>query len=136
MTSRVLMVVVAALLTAQCGGAPGVNGLRESFAQQLAANRAVTDFSRDADDLRFSGPGADGAPTARWRVHIDSAVIEPNSDPGQPFKGTVKSSWYADDQIVRPSGRDSNLPMELTATGLAQDCWALWDDATRKWGWE
>ena len=126
--------IVAALSMPGCGK-PGVEGLRESFAQQLASNRFVRDLQRSGEDLRFSGPGADGSPVM-WRVHIDSVVIEPNDDPGKPYKGVVRSSWYSNDQIVRPSGGDSNLPLELTDTGLAQDCWALWDEATQKWGWE
>jgi hypothetical protein len=69
-------------------------------------------------------------------VHIDSAVVEANDDPAKPFKGTVKSSWYSDGQIVVPKGRDSHLPTELMANGLSQDCWAFWDKATEKWDWE
>ena len=95
------------------------------------------DFRRSGDDLFFTGPGAQGG-VAKWRVHIDRAVIEPNSDPGSPYRGVVNSSWYSNDQVIRPSsnGRFSNLPSELTANGLAQDCWALWDKAAGKWGWE
>src|SRR5258706_8029653 len=129
--------VIAALTVAGCSGKPGVDGLRDSFAQQLAANRTVKDFQRNGDDLSFSGPGVEGG-VAKWRVHIDSAVIETVDDVRASFKGTVKSSWYANDQAVRPSssGRDSNLPPGLTDTGLAQDCWALWDPAKKKWGWD
>jgi hypothetical protein len=132
--TRVLAAVVAALVAAGCGK-PGVGGLRESFAQQLAANTFVKDFTRSGDDLRFSGPDVKGG-LVKWKIHIDSAVIEPHSEAGKPYKGVVKSSWYANDQIVRPSGGDSNLPLELSSTGLAQDCWAIWDEAARKWGWE
>lgn len=135
MRRRVLAAVIVTLITTACGK-PGVDGLRESFAQQLASNRFVKDFERQGDDLRFSGPGAEGDVVAKWRVHIDSAVIEPNTDAGKPYKGTVRSSWYSDDQLVTPRGSDSNLPLELTSTGLAQDCWALWNTATEKWEWE
>lgn len=131
-----LLMLIAVVTAAGCGK-PGVNGLRDSFAQQLASNRAVGDFQRNGDDLVFSGPGAEGG-VAKWRVHIDSAVIETTGDTPARYKGVVKSSWYANGQIVRPSGdgRESRLPIELTANGLAQDCWALWDDAGKKWGWE
>jgi hypothetical protein len=128
-----LAVVAATLLAAGCGK-PGVDGLRESFAQQLAANTSVKDFQRSADGLRFTGPGADGS-VARWRVQIDSAVIEPSTELGKPYKGVVKSSWYADDHKVTPDAFESNLPLELISTGLAQDCWALWNQADRKWEW-
>lgn len=141
MKNRVLQIaaVIAALAIAGCGdGKPGVDGLRESFAQQLAANRAVKNFERSGEDLLFSGPGPEGGPEAKWRIHIDSAVIEPLSDPEFPFKGVVKSSWYANGEIVRPSanGKDSNLPPELDSNGLAQECWGLWNKAAGKWGWE
>lgn len=134
-----VLAIVAAMAVAGCGKpgveSPGEENLREAFAQQLTANRFVRDLQRSGDDLRFSGPGAEGGEAA-WRVHIDSAVIESNPDPGKPHKGVVKSSWYSNDQIVRPSGSDSRLPMELTANGLAQECWAFWDDATKRWSWE
>jgi hypothetical protein len=125
--------VIAVLTMAGCSGKPGADGLRDSFAQQLKSNRAVKDFQRSGDDLSFSGPGVDGSGVARWRVHIDSAVIEVRA----PYKGTVKSSWYANDQVIKPSssGRDSNLPVGLTDNGLAQDCYALWDPAKKEWGW-
>ena len=135
MKSRTGLLIVAVTLTLAGCGTPGPRGLRESFAQQLAAIHGVQDFQGSGDDLLFSGPGVDG-PRAKWRVHVDSAVIEPTGDTRAPYKGVVKSSWYANDQVVRPGVRDSNLPSDLTATGLAQDCWALWDKDAKKWGWE
>ena len=137
MVKRILRhaaIVVATIVIAGCGK-PGVDGLRESFAQQLAANRFMKDFQRSGEDLTFSGPGAEGG-VATWRIHIDSAVIEPTDNPAQPYKGTVKSSWYSGNQLVTPRGRDSNLPIELTDNGLAQDCWAVWDTAAKRWSWE
>ncbi len=128
--------VVIAAVAAGCGsGKPDENALRDSFANQLAANKAVKDFQRNGDDMTFAGPAYQGT-DAKWRVHIDSAVIETMTDDKTPYKGTVKSSWYADGELVEPRGQRSNLPVELTANGLAQDCWALWDTAARKWGWE
>lgn len=142
---RRVVIVCAAVAMAACSAKPGDQGLRESFAQQLASNRFVKDFQRNGDELTFSGPGAEGG-VAKWLVRIDSAVIEPNErtlpdgstqpDPAQPYKGVVKSSWYSDKQLVRPRGRESNLPLELTDTGLAQDCWAFWVQATKRWSWE
>jgi hypothetical protein len=104
-----LAAIALAIAVPACGdGAPDEAGLRESFAQQVAANKFITDFRGDGDELTFSGPGADGG-TAKWRVHIDSATIEPNDDEAQPIKGTVKSSWYSDGARVEPSGNRSNL---------------------------
>lgn len=127
--------IMAALTTVGCGKQPSGESLTASFSQQLASNKFVREFQQSGDDLRFTGPSVEGT-LIKWRVHIDSTVVEANSDPALPYKGTVKSSWYAEDQLVRPSGRDSNLPLELMANGLAQECWALWDKATNKWSWE
>jgi hypothetical protein len=129
-----VVLILAALPLASCGK-PGVDSLRESFAQQVASNRFVRDFQRNGDDLLFLGPDGAGG-DAKWRIHIDSAVIEPNDDEKQPYKGTVKSSWYANDQPVVPTGRDSNLPIELLDKGVSQDCWAFWEPENNRWDWE
>lgn len=133
----VFMIAVLAVLAACGRGAPDADSLKESFALQVAANEFVRDFARDGDELSFTGPGPDGG-TAMWRVRIDSAVVEENADDAEqnPFKGTVTSSWYADGRLIEPSGRDSNLPIELISNGVSQDCWALWDKASERWGWE
>jgi hypothetical protein len=125
--------MLAALPLAACGK-PGVESLRESFSEQVASNQFVREFQRQGDELLFSGPDGAGG-TAKWRIRIDSATIEA-ADEGKPYKGTVKSSWYANDQLITPTGRDSNLPIELLDNGLSQDCWAFWDPATRRWSWE
>jgi hypothetical protein len=129
--------ILAAIVAAGCSSKPSESSLRDSFARQLSVNPAVKDLRRAGDDLLFSGPGAEGG-VAQWRVRIDSAVIEPTDEARAPLKGTVKASWYSNGQLVRPSrsGRDSNLPIELTANGLAQECWAIWDQSGKKWGWE
>jgi hypothetical protein len=133
---RPLTITAALLSLSACGpGTPGTDGLRDSFAAQLSANRFITDFQRNGDELTFSGPGAEGG-VATWRVQIDSAVVEANDDPAQPYKGTVKSSWFSDNQPVVPRGSESHLPIELMANGLSQDCWAFWDEAETRWSWE
>lgn len=139
MTRRQTLCLVAlALLTfSGCSKRPDVDGLKESFGNQLAANRDVQNFQRDGGDFTFSFSGPSGdSKSATWRVHIDSATIEPNDDPAQPFRGVVKSSWSVNGHLVQPRGRDSNLPIELTSNGLAQECWAFWDNAPKRWSWE
>ena len=137
---RPAVAVVAALAMAACGqadvAAPGADGLREAFAQQLASNRFVSDFERKGDELLFRASGVESADPQQWRVRIDSAVVEPNESEEGPYKGTVKSSWYADGQLVEPRGGRSNLPVELMDNGLSQDCWAFWNEATEQWDWE
>ncbi len=135
MTRLFAPLFVLALLVSACSSAPGESGLRDSFAQQLASNRFLTDFARDGDTLTFKAPSPDGTPAA-WRVHIDSVKIEPQENTRQPFKGTVASSWFVNGQQVAITGADSNLPRELTSNGLGQECWALWEPGKKTWGWE
>jgi hypothetical protein len=131
---RWVFAVVVALLSVACGdSAPDADGLRDAFVAQFQANTFVSDVRRDGDEVTFSGPTAEGG-SSTWRIQIESAVVEPNDDPDLPYRGTVVSSWYADGQLVQPAGRESNLPVELTSNGLAQDCYALWNGAS--WGWE
>ncbi|MBM3770880.1 MAG: hypothetical protein FJW27_06260 [Acidimicrobiia bacterium] len=132
---HVLILAFVFAATACGGGGPDAQSLRDSFAQQLQANKFVTNFQRSGDEMTFSGPNPDGG-TANWKVRIDSAVIEPNSKPEQPYKGTIKSSWTADGQPVVPKGSESNLPLELMSNGLTQDCWAFWEQGQNRWGWE
>lgn len=127
--------LIAAALTVTGCGKPSTDSLRDSFAQQVAANRFVEDFQRNGDELLFSAPDSSGNP-AKWRVHIDSSVIETSNDETGRYKGTVKSSWFANGDPVIPIGRDSNLPVELLANGISQDCWAWWEKDSKRWGWE
>jgi hypothetical protein len=131
---RFAAIIVVAAAMAACSKA-NESGLRESFAQQLASNKFIKNFVGTGEDLTFSGPGAEGG-VANWRVHIDSATIDPTDDPALPYKGTVKASWYSDNKLVQPRGRESNLPIELIDNGLAQECWAMWDKAAKRWSWE
>ena len=125
--------LILVLLASACGdGKPTASDLRDSFAAQLGVNQFVSNLQRDGDTITFSSLPAGGA----WRIVIDSAKVEPNDDPSRPYKGTITSSWYSDGQIIRPSGRESNLPVELTSNGLAQECWALWNSASTRWEWE
>jgi hypothetical protein len=127
-------VAIGALMLPACG-TPGADGLRDSFAQQVEANQFVRDFQRNGNELTFTGPGPEGG-QAKWRVVIDSAVVERQDNESQPFKGTVKSSWHADGQAIAATAARSGLPFELLSNGVSQDCWALWDAAMERWNWE
>lgn len=131
-----LLLVTGAALG--CANDGPERGLRDSFFTQLAANATVKDFARSGDEATFTGPGLEGAETARWRVRIDSAVIEPVEGEPSKKKGTVKSTWLANDQPVRQTegGQRSNLPAGLLGNGLAQDCWAAWNEQSKSWEWE
>ena len=133
----VLLVValLAVLVSGACSSAPGEDTVRDSFAQQLGSNRFIKDFNRNGDEMIFTAAAAEGG-EGHWRVHIDSVTIEANSSEAQPYKGTVKSSWFSNDKPVVPKGGSSNLPIELQANGLSQDCWAFWEAEKKAWSWE
>lgn len=130
-----LCALALGLVTSACGGAPPADGLRDSFAQQLGANKFVSEFQHSGDNMTFKAPRPDGTPST-WRVRIESATVAPQSDDHQPFKGTVTSSWFVNGTQVRISGSDSNLPIELTSNGLGQECWAFWEKDAKRWSWE
>lgn len=130
-----LLAGVLMLLVSACARPPATDGLRDSFATQLAANTFVSDFQHNGDNMTFKAPRPDGE-KAIWRVHITSAVVEKQDDAKQPYKGTVTSSWFVDGEEIAPKGSDSNLPIELTSNGLAQECWAFWDADRKQWSWE
>jgi hypothetical protein len=130
----ILFALGLGLVVSACGGAPSADSLRDAFAQQLAANKFLSEFQRSGDNMTFTAPGPDGSPS-KWRVQIESATVAPQSDARQPFKGTVTSSWFVNGNQVRITGRDSNLPIELTSNGLGQECWAFWEKDTKHWSW-
>jgi hypothetical protein len=124
-----------ALLVACAGGPPDADGLRESFAAQIAAVGGVSDFERNGIELTFSGPDGAGGQTA-WRVSIDSAVVAPqDGDADYPYRGNVLSAWYAAGESIEPAGSMSNLPSDFLDAGIAQDCWGLWAAAESRWTW-
>ncbi len=135
MTRLLGSLLVLLALTTACNSAPPADGLRDSFAEQLSANKFISDFQRSGDNITFKGPRPDGTPSI-WRVHIDAATVEAQKDEKQPFKGTVTSSWFVNGEKVEVTGADSNLPIELTSNGLGQECWAFWDAGAKRWGWE
>jgi len=128
-----LLILLA--LTTGCNSAPATDGLRDSFAQQLSANTFVAEFQRSGDNITFKGPRPDGTPSI-WRVHIDTATVEPQTSDTQPYKGIVHSSWFVNGEQIAITGADSNLPIELTSNGLSQECWAFWEAPTKRWSWE
>ena len=70
-----------------------------------------------------------------WRVHIDSAVVEPQDDEIFPYQGVVTSSWYANGELVEPVGVMSFLPTEFLDQGIGQECWAFWEAESGRWDW-
>lgn len=127
---RLLPVLVPVL--AACAMQPGEINLVSSFAEQIAAVDGVTDFRRDGGELTFTGPdGQDGV--ASWRVRIESTELVSSDE--RPTEGHVVSSWFRDGEQVETIGSMYTLPMEFFDTGIAQECYALWDEASNRWDW-
>ena len=109
--------------------------LRNSFAEQIATSSFVSDFAREGDELSFSGPDGEGG-TATWHVRIETSLVEPNEfDDANPFQGRILSEWQKDGEIVEYLGNMTALPKEFLDRGVAQECWAYWAGAERRWDW-
>ena len=133
LSSVSLMVLMA--LTGCAGAQADDESLRDSFAERIETSSFVSAFSRDGDEITFSGPGRQGG-TAEWRVVIDTSLVEPNQfDDVRPYVGRVTSDWYVDGEIVEHLGNMTALPTEILDRGLAQECWANWVEAEYRWDW-
>ena len=111
------------------------DSLRASFAERIASSDFIDAFSREGDELSFSGPDGNGG-TATWSVRIETAVVEPNEfDETSPFQGRVVSEWRQDGEIVEYLGTMTALPTAFLDRGIAQECWAYWIEAEHHWDW-
>ncbi len=128
---RSMLLVVVPVLAA-CAMQPGEVDLVSSFGEQLAAVDSVTDFQHDGNELTFMGPDGEGG-IASWRVRIESTELV--SDDGRPLEGHVVSAWYRDGELIEMMGSMYTLPNEFFETGIAQECYALWDEASSSWDW-
>lgn len=135
MTERLrnLLLVMVPVLGA-CAMQPGEVNLVTSFGEQLEAIEGVTDFEHDGNELTFMGPDGEGG-IASWRVLVESTELVSNE--GRPLEGHVASSWYRDGERIEPdySIMMSMLPNEFGEAGMAQECYALWDEAESRWDW-
>ena len=111
------------------------DSLRDSFAERLAGTSLVADFIRTGDELTFRGPDGAGG-TAEWRVRIDTTLVEPSElDAAMPFEERLTAEWSVNGELVEWLGNMTALPGEYLDRGLAQECWAYWVEAERRWSW-
>jgi hypothetical protein len=125
---------LSALALFGCRAAPEQQ-LKDSFVQQIASSGIVRDFQQKDDEILFTAKYGE-RPDAKWRVHVDSTSIEPDTDGTTPHKGQVKSSWSVNGEPIRPRGDQSDLPLAFLDRGIAQECWAFWDKSQRQWSWK
>ena len=137
MIRRLWTVAAGSLLAVSCAVQPGEASLKDSFAEQIVSVDGVATFEFTGDVLTFSGPDGRGG-TANWRVRIDSATLQPepfDDDDAVPYEGHILSSWYRDGELIEPLGSMSGLPDAFLASGVAQECYAIWDPRSGAWGW-
>jgi hypothetical protein len=141
MRKQLLVLGFSALPLFACGAAPEQQ-LKDSFVQQIASSGIVHDLQQKDDDVLFTAKyGLFTAkygerPDAKWRVHVDSTSIEPDTDGTTPHKGVVKSSWSVNGEPIRPRGDQSDLPLAFLDKGIAQECWAFWDKSQHQSSWK
>lgn len=130
---RLFIMLLASVLLIACGS-PSSESLQESFVRQIESIPTVYNLKYDKDELTFFGPG-DGKSDTAWHISIDLAVVESNDDETMPFRGIIQSSWYANGQLIKPTGNFSHLPVVYLDVGVGQECWAFWEEATGQWDW-
>lgn len=126
---------------AACGSSepqPDVDTLRASFIAQIESIDLVAGFEADGDDVRFVRPDGSGE-DVEWRVRIDSLDVESGEGEGARVLGHVLSVWTANGRPITvqqgPTGLVTDMPNWVLDAGLATDCYALWDDEAKAWGW-
>ena len=125
-----------AVAAAGCAAAaaPTEDSLKASFTAEIDAVASVGGVERSGDALTFVETREDGT-EVQWRVVIESAAVDEPAAEGAPIQGHVVSSWYADGALIEPLGSMSRLPEAFLDAGIAQECYALWDEEAGRWGW-
>ncbi|MDE2922730.1 MAG: hypothetical protein OYL92_12020 [Acidobacteriota bacterium] len=115
---------------------PDVDTLRASFIAQMESIDLVAGLETDGDEVRFVRPDGSGQ-DVEWRVRIDSLEVE--SGEGAQVLGHVLSAWSANGRPITvwegSTGLQTDMPLWVLDAGLATDCWALWDEEAKAWGW-
>ena len=117
---------------------PNEKGLRASFIAQIEADEHVKDLKVYGDEIHFAR--RDGAGEhVEWRVRIDSLEVDAGEAEGAQAKGQVVSGWSVAGRPVSvevgPEGLVTDMPIWVLDAGLAPECWALWDEDAKAWGW-
>ena len=118
---------------------PNVDTLRASFIAVIESIDLVKDLEVEDDEIRFVRPDGSGE-DVDWRVRIDSLFVESGEGEGAQILGHVLSAWSANGRpisvAVEADGRlVTDMADWVLYTGLAPECWALWDADEMRWGW-
>ena len=117
---------------------PDVRSLRASFIAQIEADEHVKDLKVYGDEIHFARRDGSGE-HVDWRVRIDSLEVDAGEGEGAQVVGHVVSGWSVAGRPVSveigPEGLVTDMPIWVLAAGLAPECWALWDENAKAWGW-
>ncbi len=117
---------------------PDADTLRASFVAQIESIHLVADLEVDGDEIRFARSDGSGE-DVEWRVRIDALEVVSEEGEGARILGRVLSAWSANGRPIRvwqgPAGPMTDMPHWVLAAGLATECFALWDEEAKEWGW-
>ena len=134
----VLAVAGVFLACAESVPEPDVRSLRASFVAQIEADEYVKDLKVYGDEVHFARRDGSGV-HVEWRVRIDSLEVGSGGGEGAQVVGHVVSGWSVAGRPVSveigPDGLVTDMPIWVLDAGLAPECWALWDEDAKTWGW-
>ena len=118
---------------------PDVDTLRASFIAQIESIDLVADLEVDGDEVRFVRPDGSGE-DVEWRVRIDSLDVESGEGDGAQVgrpRAVVLDGERPPDHGLGGSLRTGNGHAQLGfwRSVWATECYALWDDQAKAWGW-
>ena len=132
------LALVAGLACAEPMDEPNEDSLKASFVAQIEADEYVSDLNVYGDEIHFARRDGSGE-HVEWQVRIDSLSVEPWAGDEADVAGHVVSGWSVAGRpvtvAVGPNGFVTDMPVWVLDAGLAPECWALWDEESKTWGW-
>ncbi|MCE2558199.1 MAG: hypothetical protein J4F98_06155 [Acidobacteria bacterium] len=117
---------------------PNEDSLKASFVAQIEADEYVRDLNVYGNEIHFARRDGSGE-HVEWEVRIDSLSVEPWAGDEADVAGRVVSGWSVAGRPVSvevgPNGLVTDMPIWVLDAGLAPECWALWDEEAKTWGW-
>ncbi len=132
------LAILGGLACAEPLDEPNEDSLKASFVAQIEADEYVRDLSVYGDEIHFARRDGSGE-HVEWEVRIDSLSVEPWGGDEADVAGRVVSGWSVAGRPVSvevgPNGLVTDMPIWVLDAGLAPECWALWDEEAKTWGW-
>lgn len=132
------LAAVVGLACAEPLDEPNEDSLKASFVAQIEADEYVRDLNVYGNEIHFARRDGSGE-HVEWEVRIDSLSVEPWAGDEADVAGRVVSGWSVAGRPVSvevgPNGLVTDMPIWVLDAGLAPECWALWDEEAKTWGW-